>query len=29
MGEKEQALSRLEHGFAKRDYWLVEIRAWP
>jgi len=29
LSEKEQALAALEQGYAKRDYWLVEIRAWP
>jgi TolB-like protein/tetratricopeptide (TPR) repeat protein len=29
LSEKEQALTWLEQGYAKRDYWLVEIHAWP
>jgi TolB-like protein/Tfp pilus assembly protein PilF len=29
LSEKEQALAWLEQGYTKRDYWLVEIRAWP
>jgi serine/threonine-protein kinase len=29
LSEKERALAWLEQGYAKRDYWLVEIRAWP
>jgi hypothetical protein len=29
LSDKEQALAWLEQGYAKRDYWLVEIRAWP
>jgi TolB-like protein/Tfp pilus assembly protein PilF len=29
LSEREQALAWLERGYAQRDYWLVEIRAWP
>ncbi|HYN83320.1 MAG TPA: protein kinase [Gemmatimonadaceae bacterium] len=29
LSDKEQALGWLEQGYAKRDYWLVEIHAWP
>ena len=29
LSENEQALATLEQGYAKRDYWLVEIHAWP
>ena len=29
LSENEQALRTLEQGYAKRDYWLVEIHAWP
>ena len=29
LSDREQALAWLERGYAKRDYWLVEIRAWP
>jgi Tfp pilus assembly protein PilF len=29
LSEKERALEWLERGYAQRDYWLVEIRAWP
>ena len=29
LSEKEKALTWLEQGYAKRDYWLVEIHAWP
>ena len=29
LSEKEQSLAWLERGYAQRDYWLVEINAWP
>jgi serine/threonine-protein kinase len=29
LSDKEHALTWLEKGYAKRDYWLVEIHAWP
>ena len=29
LSDKQQALAWLEQGYAKRDYWLVEIHAWP
>jgi serine/threonine protein kinase/tetratricopeptide (TPR) repeat protein len=29
LGDKERALSRLEEGYAKRDVWLIELKAWP
>ena len=29
LSEKERALAWLEQGYTRRDYWLVEVRAWP
>jgi serine/threonine-protein kinase len=29
LGNREQALARLERGLAERDYWMVEIESWP
>jgi TolB-like protein/Tfp pilus assembly protein PilF len=29
LSEKERALAWLERGYVQRDYWLVEIQAWP
>ena len=29
LGENEQALADLEHGYEQRDIWLVELKAWP
>jgi tetratricopeptide (TPR) repeat protein len=29
LGDKEQALARLERGYAQRDVWLIELTAWP
>ena len=29
LGEKRQALAWLERGCEKRDFWLVELNAWP
>jgi serine/threonine-protein kinase len=29
LSENEQALVRLEEGYAQRDFWLVELKAWP
>jgi TolB-like protein/tetratricopeptide (TPR) repeat protein len=29
LSDKERALAWLEQGYAQRDYWLVEIQAWP
>ena len=29
LSENERALVLLEEGYARRDYWLVELRAWP
>jgi hypothetical protein len=29
LSENERALAWLEDGYSKRDYWLVELKAWP
>jgi len=29
LGDDEQALTWLERGYAQKDYWLVEMTAWP
>ena len=29
LGDKERALASLERGYEERDYWLVELKAWP
>jgi len=29
LGDKERALARLEQGYAQRDVWLIELKAWP
>ena len=29
LSQRERALAWLEQGLAQRDYWLVEIQAWP
>jgi serine/threonine-protein kinase len=29
LSQNERALALLEEGHTKRDYWLVELRAWP
>jgi TolB-like protein/Tfp pilus assembly protein PilF len=29
LSENQQALAWLEQGYAQRDYWLIEIQAWP
>jgi Tfp pilus assembly protein PilF len=29
LSDKERALGRLEQGYADRDYWLIEMQAWP
>ena len=29
LSEKERALAWLERAYTQRDYWLVEIQAWP
>jgi tetratricopeptide (TPR) repeat protein len=29
LGEKPAAMSWLERGYAQRDVWLVELKAWP
>jgi hypothetical protein len=28
-GAKEQSLVWLERGYAQKDYWLAELKAWP
>ena len=29
LGAKEQLLAWLERGYAQKDYWLAELKAWP
>ena len=29
LSDHERALAWLEKGYAQRDYWLVELKAWP
>jgi serine/threonine-protein kinase len=29
LGDTERALARLERGYAQRDVWLIELKAWP
>jgi TolB-like protein/Tfp pilus assembly protein PilF len=29
LGDKERALARLEEGSARKDVWLIELKAWP
>jgi lipopolysaccharide biosynthesis regulator YciM len=29
LGAKDEALAWLERGYARKDYWLPELKAWP
>jgi hypothetical protein len=29
LGAKEQSLVWLDRGYAQKDYWLPELKAWP